>query len=161
DRMLDHKGGTDLREWLVSRRPASRSRLLSDILPAGDREDATHPPPADEITLGFTVDTKEPVRVELSALRKHAAVFAGSGSGKTVLLRRIVEECALRGVSAIVLDPNNDLARLGDAWPSPPTAWGPGDASLAERYLTGTDVVVWTPGRANGRPLAFQPLPDF
>jgi hypothetical protein len=32
---------------------------------------------------------------------------------------------------------------------------------LAERYLTGTDVVVWTPGRANGRPLTFQPLPDF
>jgi hypothetical protein len=159
------QGGTELHEWLVDRRPASSSQLLAAVLPktsTGHRTDGTHPPPTDErITLGTVVGTGEPVRVELAALRKHAVVFAGSGSGKTVLLRRIVEECALHGVSAIVLDPNNDLARLGDAWPQPPQAWGPDDARLAKRYLAGTDVVVWTPGRANGRPLAFQPLPDF
>lgn len=164
DRMF-LQAGPELHEWLVERRPARRSELLSTVLPeapAGQRAEGRHPPPADgEITLGAAVDTGEPVRVELAALRKHAAVFAGSGSGKTVLLRRIVEECALLGVSAIVLDPNNDLARLGDAWPSPPAGWGPGDARLAERYLVETDVVVWTPGRATGRPLAFQPLPDF
>ncbi|KOV84496.1 ATP-binding protein [Nocardia sp. NRRL S-836] len=101
------------------------------------------------------------VRIELESLRKHAIVFAGSGSGKTVLLRRIVEECALQGVSAIVLDPNNDLARLGDAWPEPPADWLAGDAAKAAEYLAGTEVVVWTPGRASGRPLVFHPLPDF
>ncbi|MFC7614477.1 helicase HerA domain-containing protein [Actinokineospora soli] len=101
------------------------------------------------------------VRIELESLRKHAIIFAGSGSGKTVLLRRIVEECALRGVSAIVLDPNNDLARLGDAWPQPPADWLPGDAATAADYLGGTEVLVWTPGRAGGRPLSFHPLPDF
>lgn len=165
-------GGRELHEWLIDRRPASRSDLLSAVLPekpsSGQSAEGTHPPPVEgtppaegEITLGAVVGSGEPVRVELSALRKHAAVFAGSGSGKTVLLRRIVEECALLGVSAIVLDPNNDLARLGDAWPTPPDGWGPEDAQLAKRYLAETDVVVWTPGRATGRPLAFQPLPDF
>ncbi|RSD09594.1 helicase HerA domain-containing protein [Amycolatopsis eburnea] len=158
-------GGRELHEWLIDRRPASRSELLSAVLPekpSGQPAEGTHPPPAEgEITLGSVVGSGEPVRVELSALRKHAAVFAGSGSGKTVLLRRIVEECALQGVSAIVLDPNNDLARLGDAWPAPPESWGPDDAQLAKRYLAETDVVVWTPGRVTGRPLAFQPLPDF
>ncbi|MFD0199932.1 MULTISPECIES: ATP-binding protein [Saccharothrix] len=99
--------------------------------------------------------------VELAELRQHAAVFAGSGSGKTVLLRRIVEECALRGVSAIVLDPNNDLARLGDAWPDPPSAWAACDADLARRYLDETDVVIWTPGWSAGRQLTLRPLPDF
>ncbi|GII58872.1 ATPase [Planotetraspora thailandica] len=106
-------------------------------------------------------DGGAPVGVGLEALRKHTAIFAGSGSGKTVLIRRLIEECALQGVSAIVLDPNNDLARLGDAWPEPPAGWQDGDAAKAERYLAGTDVVVWTPGREGGRPLAFQPLPDF
>jgi len=72
-----------------------------------------------------------------------------------------VEECALHGVSSIVLDPNNDLARLGDAWPEPPAQWGPGDAQRAAGYLAATDVVVWTPRRTAGRPLSFQPLPDF
>ncbi|MEU0529905.1 ATP-binding protein [Amycolatopsis tolypomycina] len=173
DRMLAN-GGRELHEWLIDRRPASRSDLLSAVLPekpagagveqAAERRpaEATHPPPAEgEITLGSVVGSGEPVRIELSALRKHAAVFAGSGSGKTVLLRRIVEECALQGVSAIVLDPNNDLARLGDPWPDPPDGWASGDAALAKQYLADTDVVVWTPGRATGRPLAFRPLPDF
>jgi DNA helicase HerA-like ATPase len=115
----------------------------------------------DPVVLGRAVAGGRPVGVGLEALRKHVAIFAGSGSGKTVLIRRLVEECALRGVSAIVLDPNNDLARLGDAWPEPPIEWGEGDRAQAAAYLAGTDVVVWTPRRTQGRPLVFQPLPDF
>jgi hypothetical protein len=64
-------------------------------------------------------------------------------------------------VSAIVLDPNNDLARLGDGWPEPPNGWGPGDDEHARDYLDHTDVVIWTPRVTGGNPLAFQPLPDF
>ncbi|MEU4475677.1 DUF87 domain-containing protein [Micromonospora sp. NPDC023888] len=113
------------------------------------------------IGLGRTADGDHPFTVPLESLRRHAVVFAGSGSGKTVLIRRLVEECAREGVSAIVLDPNNDLARLGDAWPAPPGGWGPGDAERATDYLTHTEVVVWTPRVTAGRPLSFQPLPDF
>ncbi|WP_326553322.1 helicase HerA domain-containing protein [Micromonospora sp. NBC_01813] len=113
------------------------------------------------IPLGVSIEGRRPVGIALEALRKHTAIFAGSGSGKTVLIRRLVEECALQGVSAIVLDPNNDLARLGEPWPEPPPHWGPGDAQRSAAYLTGTDVVVWTPRKAAGRPLTFQPLPDL
>ncbi len=113
------------------------------------------------LLVGLVTGTGTPVQVPLKALRKHSVIFAGSGSGKTVLIRRIVEECALQGVSAIVLDPNNDLARLGDAWPEPPSSWRNGDADRAQAYLDGTDVVIWTPRRAAGRPLSLQPLPDF
>ncbi|GAA4725885.1 helicase HerA domain-containing protein [Phytohabitans rumicis] len=113
------------------------------------------------IQVGIEFDRDDPIHVELAALRKHTAIFAGSGSGKTVLIRRLVEECALLGVSAIVLDPNNDLARLGDAWPDAPHAWSDADAQAATDYLDSTEVVVWTPGREGGRPLTFQPLPDF
>ncbi|NGY64122.1 ATP-binding protein [Lentzea sp. NEAU-D13] len=176
--------------WLVARKPASSNTFLQAILPdpagSGGRSghQETRPPPKaapkpqpralkpqsapkpqarqpvesdDAIVLGMDGE----IRIELESLRKHAIVFAGSGSGKTVLLRRIVEECALRGVSAIVLDPNNDLARLGDAWPEAPGEWLPGDEAKAAEYIAGTEVVVWTPGRASGRPLVFHPLPDF
>ncbi|MFC6093703.1 ATP-binding protein [Saccharothrix lopnurensis] len=161
--------------WLVARKPASRTTFLREVLPGPGRSAAGHqetrpppgpiaptptptaPPSPTEIALGIDGE----IRIELESLRKHAIVFAGSGSGKTVLLRRIVEECALRGVSAIVLDPNNDLARLGDAWPEPPADWRSGDAGRAAEYLANTEVVVWTPGRAGGRPLSFHPLPDF
>jgi hypothetical protein len=166
--------------WLVARKPASGTTFLRSVLPGQERTAVSHqetrPPPSARpevrkpearkpeprpsdgaIVLGMDGE----IRIELESLRKHAIVFAGSGSGKTVLLRRIVEECALQGVSAIVLDPNNDLARLGDAWPEAPGEWRAGDEALAAEYLAGTEVVVWTPGRTSGRPLSFHPLPDF
>ncbi|WP_113705401.1 helicase HerA domain-containing protein [Nonomuraea lactucae] len=113
------------------------------------------------IPVGRRLDTGADLSLKLAMLARHTAVFAGSGSGKTVFLRRLVEECALHGVSSIVLDPNNDLARLGDAWPAPPPGWSADDPDKAARYFAGTEVVVWTPGRSRGRPLSFQPLPDF
>ncbi|MFI6302263.1 helicase HerA domain-containing protein [Amycolatopsis thailandensis] len=146
---------------LAPTRPATS--LFVEPKPTSPKAPIAEPaePPAapadEELVLGLDGE----IRIELESLRKHVIVFAGSGSGKTVLLRRIVEECALRGVSAIVLDPNNDLARLGDAWPEPPDDWLPGDAVKSAEYLANTEVVVWTPGRAGGRPLSFHPLPDF
>lgn len=109
------------------------------------------------ITLG-TQRSGAPMTLRLEDLRRHACIFAGSGSGKTVLLRRIVEACALEGVSAIVLDPNNDLARLGSPWPVAPDSWLPGDAARAAEYFASVETVVWTPRVAAGRPLAFAPL---
>ena len=78
-----------------------------------------------------------------------------------MLIRRLVEECALRGVSSIILDPNNDLSRLGTGWPERPNGWRRSDDGRAKDYLDNTEVVIWTPRRSSGRPLAFQPLPDF
>ncbi|MBU9765254.1 DUF87 domain-containing protein [Mycobacterium sp. TNTM28] len=170
----------DLPEWLRRRRPAHGIAWLRAALGeiAGDPPPPVTPPQFVEpvrapqpvpviehsdaaVTLGLDSPGGRPVSVELAALRKHTAIFAGSGSGKTVLIRRLVEECALRGVSSIVLDPNNDLSRLGDRWPETPPGWNPGDNERAEEYLDNTEVVVWTPRRSTGRPLSFQPLPDF
>ncbi|GGM80391.1 ATP-binding protein [Dactylosporangium sucinum] len=159
-------------EWLVARRPASRTRLFTEILGAAPPPAplspaavaAPTPGPAEDdrtVRLGKVIQDEAPFVVNLESLRRHTVIFAGSGSGKTVLIRRLVEECARKGVSAIVLDPNNDLARLGDPWPETPAGWGPGDDERARDYLDHTEVVVWTPGVGGGRPLSFQPLPDF
>jgi hypothetical protein len=174
-----------LNAWLAARRPAHATRLLSAALsdlpgpagPAGPSAGPGSPVPrtparpepasAEKAPGPVTIRVGVPAAggpgaaLELASLHRHLAVFAGSGSGKTVLLRRVIEECALAGVSSIVLDPNNDLARLGEAWPAPPRSWLSGDGARAARYLAETDVVVWTPRRAGGRPLSFRPLPDF
>jgi len=177
----------DLVDWLRVRRPAHGIALLREALSDLVTESPVHVPDVDKpcerepapvpvvdrppvpsepddptaIPLGVSVDGGQRLSVYLAALRKHTAIFAGSGSGKTVFIRRLVEECALRGVSSIVLDPNNDLSRLGSAWPHPPAGWSPADDARASEYLANTEVVVWTPRRSGGRPLSFQPLPDF
>jgi hypothetical protein len=128
----------------------------------GVREPAEGPATtAPAIRVGLPASGRPGATLDLASLRRHLAIFAGTGSGKTVLLRRVIEECALQGISSIVLDPNNDLARLGDPWPVAPAPWLAGDAGRASSYLADTDVVIWTPRREGGRPLTFQPLPDF
>ncbi|GAA1620977.1 ATP-binding protein [Actinoplanes couchii] len=143
--------------------PIPASALAAILSPTQIAAPATvDQPRVPRFVLGASVTRTGKVAVDLEALRKHVAVFAGSGSGKTVLLRRIIEECALHGVSSIVLDPNNDLARLGDAWPETPiSGWSPEDPDKAREYVANTDVVVYTPRRSGGRPISFQPLPAF
>src|SRR5205807_2555642 len=72
-----------------------------------------------------------------------------------------VEEAALLGIPAIVLDTNNYLARLGEAWPTRPRGFREDDAQRAQRYKNMVEVVVWTPGLAGGKPLHLAVLPDF
>jgi GTPase SAR1 family protein len=103
----------------------------------------------------------EPLTLPVHLLERHTLVMAGAGSGKTMFLRRLVEEAALVGVPSIVVDCANDLAALGDRWESPPDKWGDGDAEKADRYHVPGRVVVWTPNRAEGNPLWFEPLPDL
>jgi hypothetical protein len=131
------------------------------VRPPSTGEETAGLPTEGSLRVGVRIPSGAPVSLDLAVLSKHTVLFAGTGSGKTVLLRRVIEESALRGVSSIVLDPNNDLARLGDRWPEPPEAWSAEDAPRAAEYLAETDVVVWTPRRQSGRPLTFRPLPDF
>ena len=101
------------------------------------------------------------VALAVDLLPRHVAILAGSGSGKTVLLRRIVEEAALLAIPSIVLDINNDLSRLDDPWPARPEGFSDEDATKSTRYHAHTDVVVWTPGVTSGNPLSLNLLPDF
>lgn len=103
----------------------------------------------------------ETMHADLLTLTKHTVIVAGSGSGKTVLLRRIIEEAALLGIPAIVLDTNNDLARLGDPWPGVPDAWSSEDIGKAGAYHNHAEIMVWTPGLSNGNPIFLSPMPDF
>ncbi|MGC0365250.1 hypothetical protein ABH922_003234 [Rhodococcus sp. 27YEA15] len=183
---LLREGAPGLESWLLARRPAHGITLFRDTLVGLDREaenvssspapasdgltaspgpvtpvDPESPPVPHSVPVGIVVGSGRQVSVQLEALRKHTAIFAGSGSGKTVLIRRLVEECALQGVSSIIIDPNNDLTRLGTAWPAGSRPWDPGDQVKAAEYLEHTEVLVWTPRRAGGRPLSLQALPDF
>jgi DNA helicase HerA-like ATPase len=103
----------------------------------------------------------EEVGIPLHLLPYHTCVFAGSGSGKTVFLKRVIEEAALLGIPSIVLDGANDLCRLGEAWPKRPEEFSDEDVNKSERYRERAEVVVWTPGAASGNPMRLNPLPDF
>jgi hypothetical protein len=132
-----------------SRAEGAASQALGPhtILPIGRRLVANEP--GDE------------VGIALDRLPYHTCVFAGSGSGKTVFLKRVIEEAALLGVPSIVIDGANDLSRLGMPWPARPPGFSDADDEKARRYHAGAEVVVWTPGAPKGNPMRLSPLPDF
>jgi hypothetical protein len=99
--------------------------------------------------------------IPVPVIARHIAILAGAGAGKTVLVRRLIEESAMRGIPAVVLDSNNDLSTLGEEWPSSPSLWGPDDAVIAEKYHSRSEVIIWTPGLSRGRPITLDVLPDF
>ncbi|MFD1051934.1 AAA family ATPase, partial [Kibdelosporangium lantanae] len=100
DRMLA-RGGNDVHEWLVDRRPASRSGLLSEALPksaTGTGNNGTRPPPLPAENPRATTEPATPtgtntepateavggtefplgnVRIELESLRQHTRPAPG------------------------------------------------------------------------------------
>jgi len=103
----------------------------------------------------------EPVSMPINLLEKHTLVLAGAGSGKTVLLKRLIEESLILGIPSIVIDCANDLATLDEEWSPDPAEWGDQYRQKADQYHRRKDVVIWTPGKESGNPLSFEPLPDL
>lgn len=106
-------------------------------------------------------ETTDEVGIALEEVPYHTCVFAGSGSGKTVFLKRVIEEAVLMGIPSIVVDGANDLSRLGSPWPSRPEAFTAEDDAKSALYQQNSEVVVWTPGAPLGNPMRLDPLPDF
>ena len=62
--------------------------------------------------------TTEPVMLDPSNLTTHAVVTGMTGSGKTGLCIGLLEEAALHGTPAIIVDPKGDLTNLLLHFPS-------------------------------------------
>jgi hypothetical protein len=106
--------------------------------------------------------------LDQNELVRHTIIFGASGCGKTVLLRRLVEEAALAGIPSLVIDIGNDLVRLGQKWPSDypemtkeDTDWNREDARKATDYFSKAAVRILTPGNNRGRPFTMTCLPDL
>ena len=108
--------------------------------------------------LGRRRDNDEPVDIKSTVLARHAAMLGSTGSGKTVMAKALIEEAALAGIPALIIDPQGDLARLalgGDA--STIEAKGE-DAARMRKLMDSTEVRIWTPLRSKGLPLCIDPF---
>jgi hypothetical protein len=158
--------------WLRDRRPVSQLACMQDAVTWLFGEKVPPPPPISDSPLPIETllpigsrlvgqQASETIAIRVKDLTKHTVILAGSGSGKTVLVRRLVEEAVLLKIPAIVIDCANDLARMGDRWPTSPEVLSNDDKVKANLYQQNSQVVIWTPGREAGNPLNLEPLPDL
>jgi predicted transcriptional regulator len=94
----------------------------------------------------------------LDNLKKHFIALGSSGSGKTVLTKILIEECALRKIPSIVVDVQGDLcslAILGDK--KEILSKGLSEENYT-RYEEEVEVTIFTPISTKGIPICINPL---
>ena len=65
-----------------------------------------------ELHIGFSRKDNSDVKIPLKSLKRHFAALGSSGSGKTVLVKAIMEECIRAGIPLLLIDLQGDLASL-------------------------------------------------
>ena len=85
--------------------------LVNDILES-PKEKPKKKIKAKGMLLGERRDNGDIIQIDKMVLARHAAMLGSTGSGKTVMAKTVIEEAALAGIPALILDPQGDLARL-------------------------------------------------
>lgn len=93
------------------------------------------------LNLGTNLDTGKPFELDPQNLKKHFVALGASGSGKTVLCKAIIEEAALKGIPAIIIDPQGDLSSL----------------ALTNKKIS-SPVKIFTPSSSKGIQISVNPL---
>lgn len=100
----------------------------------------------------------KPLFYPLNNLKKHFVALGSSGSGKTVLTKIMIEECALNKIPSIVIDLQGDLSSLaimGDK--EEILSKGLSEESY-EKLRDEVEVAIYTPISSKGIPLCINPL---
>ncbi len=106
--------------------------------------------------LGETLEGND-FSLPLSALRRHLLVLGGTGSGKTVLCKAVVEESIRYRLPVIAVDLQGDILSLAkQAGMVPDGAIPPLDITRS-KYAERLDVKIWSPGSTMGIPVSFAP----
>ena len=108
--------------------------------------------------LGHRRDTGAPIDIAPQVLARHGAMLGSTGSGKTVMAKALIEEAALAGIPALIIDPQGDLARLALGIDPVELEEKDGDVTRAKKLVDMCEVRVWTPLRSKGLPLCIDPF---
>ena len=108
--------------------------------------------------IGVNRKTGGPVDLPTSILRNHVAMLGGTGSGKTVAAKILIEEATLEGIPSIIVDPQGDLARM--AQPADPDVISEmgGNLERLQEWKNKAEIRIWTPGKNKGIQVCVNPF---
>ena len=131
--------------------------LVNDILES-PKEKPKKKIKARGMLLGERRDNGDIIQIDKMVLARHAAMLGSTGSGKTVMAKTVIEEAALAGIPALILDPQGDLARLALAIDENDLEDHDGEVSRMKKLISTMEVRIWTPLRSKGLPLCIDPF---
>ena len=155
----DERGSPSLGEGAVSEEEGPLGGLVNDLF-----DEPVAPSPIKKrykpkgLFLGNRRDTGDPIDIAPQVLARHGAMLGSTGSGKTVMAKALIEEAALAGIPALIIDPQGDLARLALGIDAGELEDKDGDVARAKQLMSQCEVRVWTPLRSKGLPLCIDPF---
>lgn len=111
-----------------------------------------------KLHIGYSMENGEPILLPVKTLKRHFAALGSSGSGKTVFVKAVLEECIREEIPLLLIDIQGDLASLALM----------GDRKLVEEKGTPgsyydeikekAQVAIYTPASTKGIPISMNPL---
>jgi len=108
--------------------------------------------------LGKKVVDGSAVVLPIHAFKRHLMALGGSGSGKTVLCKCVIEEAVRNNIPVIIVDPQGDISSLavkGD--PEELTKHGT-SVQLREEFFSRARIAIFTPASNRAIPISVNPF---
>lgn len=108
--------------------------------------------------LGKSIADKSAVKLPVDALKRHFMALGGSGSGKTVLCKCVIEEAVRNKVPAIIIDPQGDISSLAIRGnPEELMAHGV-SLEVQEEFFSKARIAIFTPASNKAIPISINPF---
>ncbi|MHA2090721.1 MAG: helicase HerA-like domain-containing protein, partial [Candidatus Kariarchaeaceae archaeon] len=103
-------------------------------------------------------DETNKIELPIKTLKRHFAALGSSGSGKTVLLKCVMEEAVRAGIPLLLVDLQGDLASLALMGDKKLMESKGVPGSYWEDYKNKVQVAIFTPASAKGISISMNPL---
>ena len=108
--------------------------------------------------LGKTVADETDVLMPVQAFKRHFMALGGSGSGKTVLCKCVVEEAVRNNVPVLIVDPQGDISSLAIRGDVEELRRHGITAELQEDFFGKSRIAIFTPASNRAIPLCINPF---
>jgi hypothetical protein len=103
-------------------------------------------------------NTSEKIELPIKTLKRHFAALGSSGSGKTVLVKCVIEECIRAGIPLIIIDIQGDLASLAMMGDKNQVEEKGTPGAYYDEIKNKAQVAIYTPASTKGIPISMNPL---
>ena len=108
--------------------------------------------------IGFDRENQSKIELPIKSLKRHFVALGSSGSGKTVLVKCVIEECIRAEIPLIIIDIQGDLASLSLMGDETTVEEKGTPGSYYDEVKEKAQVAIYTPASTKGIPISMNPL---
>jgi hypothetical protein len=108
--------------------------------------------------LGRTRADESPVELPVDAFKRHFMALGGSGSGKTVLCKCVIEEAVRNNIPVIIIDPQGDISSLAVRGNAEELTEHGTSLEIQEEFFSKARITIFTPASNKAIPISVNPF---